>query len=233
MQGKLHEPFTFPTMRRAIIKFLCFTSLLFCLFVITGCVVVICITRQLITQSQVNALEITMRTHADALASIREEINVTGSQIPVYAVTLKKSSQIFQDALRAADDLEKLTDIAIKLPIVGTMQPFDAMKEIAHDLRDFLPQFSRSLAAAEKSLAGYTPENHEKLIASIDQAALMLRTNADQLEQQIGFLRQCIYGFLAVCIMAAIAHAGLAIAILLVLAPMDPSAAPRRRVSFM
>ena len=179
------------------------------------------------------ALETSLHSYADVLDSIRDEIDITGSQIPVYSVALKKSAQISLDAQRAADDLEKLTDVEINVPIMGTIQPFGAMKAIARDLREFLPQFSRSLSAAEKSLSGYTPENHEKLIDSIDKTILLLKINADKLEEQAELIRKCICGFMAVCIIAAIAHGGLALAILLFLPSKTPPVAPRRQVSFM
>ncbi|MBQ4479644.1 MAG: hypothetical protein II943_03295 [Victivallales bacterium] len=217
-------------MRRKIAIFLCAFSLLFSIACIACCAFLMSITDRLVSQSQVKALETTMRTYADALDSVRDEIDVTGSQIPVYALTLKKSAQIFRDAQRAADDLEKLT--AIEIPLVGNMKPFGAMEEIARDLRDFLPQFSRSLDAAEKSLSGYTEENHDKLIDSIDKTVLLLNINADKLEEQVDALLKGINGLLTVFILAGLAHGGLALAILLIIPTSGAPASTRHRVVF-
>ena len=186
--------------------------------------------KQLISQSQVKAFETTMRTYADALDSVRDEIDVTGSQIPFYAATLKKSAQIFQDAQQVVGDLQKLATLEFTSPMMGDLKPFNSMEKIVRDLRDFLPQFSRSLSAAEKSLSGYTTENHDKLIESIDQTVLLLRINADRLEQQADNLLKGIQGILAFFILASLAHAGLAIAILLII-PRESQPA-RRHVVF-
>ena len=218
-------------MRRIIATVLCAISLIFSLAGVLCCLVGIGVTKQVINQSQVVAFETAMRTYADSLDSMRDNIDVTGSQIPVYALTLKKTAKLFEDAQKAADELEKLTAIS-----VANLQPFGALEGIAQDLREFLPQFSKSLGAAEKSLAGYTPENHEKVIDTIDKTVLLLKTNADKLEEQVMVLRRCITGFLTMCIFAGLAHAGLAVAILLVI-PManatQGTTEARRRVSFM
>ena len=218
-------------MRRIIATVLCAISLIFSLAGVLCCLVGIEVTKQVINQSQVVAFETAMRTYADSLDSMRDNIDVTGSQIPVYALTLKKTAKLFEDAQKAADELEKLTAIS-----VANLQPFGALEGIAQDLREFLPQFSKSLGAAEKSLAGYTPENHEKVIDTIDKTVLLLKTNADKLEEQVMVLRRCITGFLTMCIFAGLAHAGLAVAILLVI-PManatQGTTEARRRVSFM
>lgn len=218
-------------MRRTIAIVLCAISLIFSLAGVLCCLVGIGVTKQVINQSQVVAFETAMRTYADSLDSMRDNIDVTGSQIPIYALTLKKTAKLFEDAQKAADELEKLTAIS-----VANLQPFGALEGIAQDLREFLPQFSKSLGAAEKSLAGYTPENHEKVIDTIDKTVLLLKTNADKLEEQVMVLRRCITGFLTMCIFAGLAHAGLAVAILLVI-PManatQGTTEARRRVSFM
>ena len=218
-------------MRRIIATVLCTISLIFSLAGVLCCLVGIEVTKQVINQSQVVAFETAMRTYADSLDSMRDNIDVTGSQIPIYALTLKKTAKLFEDAQKAADELEKLTAIS-----VANLQPFGALEGIAQDLREFLPQFSKSLGAAEKSLAGYTPENHEKVIDTIDKTVLLLKTNADKLEEQVMVLRRCITGFLTMCIFAGLAHAGLAVAILLVI-PMtnatQGTTEARRRVSFM
>ena len=218
-------------MRRIIATVLCAISLIFSLAGVLCCLVGIGVTKQVINQSQVVAFETAMRTYADSLDSMRDNIDVTGSQIPVYALTLKKTAKLFEDAQKAAEELEKLTAIS-----VANLQPFGALEGIAQDLREFLPQFSKSLGAAEKSLAGYTPENHEKVIDTIDKTVLLLKTNADKLEEQVMVLRRCITGFLTMCIFAGLAHAGLAVAILLVI-PManatQGTTEARRRVSFM
>ena len=218
-------------MRRIIATVLCTISLIFSLAGVLCCLVGIGVTKQVINQSQVVAFETAMRTYADSLDSMRDNIDVTGSQIPIYALTLKKTAKLFEDAQKAADELEKLTAIS-----VANLQPFGALEGIAQDLREFLPQFSKSLGAAEKSLAGYTPENHEKVIDTIDKTVLLLKTNADKLEEQVMVLRRCITGFLTMCIFAGLAHAGLAVAILLVI-PMtnatQGTTEARRRVSFM
>lgn len=218
-------------MRRIIATVLCAISLIFSLAGVLCCLVGIGVTKQVINQSQVVAFETAMRTYADSLDSMRDNIDVTGSQIPIYALTLKKTAKLFEDAQKAADELEKLTAIS-----VANLQPFGALEGIAQDLREFLPQFSKSLGAAEKSLAGYTPENHEKVIDTIDKTVLLLKTNADKLEEQVMVLRRCITGFLTMCIFAGLAHAGLAVAILLVI-PManatQGTTEARRRVSFM
>ena len=218
-------------MRRIIATVLCAISLIFSLAGVLCCLVGIGVTKQMINQSQVVAFETAMRTYADSLDSMRDNIDVTGSQIPIYALTLKKTAKLFEDAQKAADELEKLTAIS-----VANLQPFGALEGIAQDLREFLPQFSKSLGAAEKSLAGYTPENHEKVIDTIDKTVLLLKTNADKLEEQVMVLRRCITGFLTMCIFAGLAHAGLAVAILLVI-PManatQGTTEARRRVSFM
>ena len=63
-----------------------------------------------------------------------------------------------------------------------------------------------------------------------------LNTNADKLQEQVDILRRCIYGFLGICILAALAHCGLATAILLVVSSSNVQTTTtkpvRRKVSF-
>jgi len=218
-------------MRRPIAIVLCTLSLIFSLAVIVTCLTGFGVTRKLIDQSQVVAFETALRAYADSLDSIRDSVDVTGSQIPIYALTLRKTAKIFEDAQKAADELEKLTSIT-----VSNIQPFGSLEGISRDLREFLPQFSKSLEAAEISLSGYTQADHEKIIDAIDKTVLLLKTNADKLEEQVIVFRRCINGFLTMCIFAGLAHAGLAVAILLVI-PManatQGTTEARRRVSFM
>ena len=221
-------------MRRTIATTLCILSLIFSVGGITCCTVVAGITKKLITESQVVALETSMRAYADSLDSMRDSIDVTGSQIPVYALTLKKTAKLFDDAEGAASELEKLIVMEVPIPGLGSMKPFVGLETVVRDLRAFIPQFAQSLSAAEKSLAGYTPENHEKIIDSIDKTVLLLNTNADKLQEQVQVLRSCIYGFLGICILAGLAHCGLATAILLVLPGQEVREVDRRRrVSFI
>ena len=223
-------------MRRTIAITLCVLSLIISISGIICCIVVAGITKKLITDSQVTALETSMRAYANSLDSMRDSIDVTGSQIPVYTLTLKKTAKLFSDAEGAAAELEKLTTMQVAVPVLGDMQPFAGLENIVRDLREFIPQFANSLAAAEKSLAGYTPENHEKIIDSIDKTVLLLNTNADKLQEQVDILRRCIYGFLGICILAALAHCGLATAILLVVSSSNVQTTTtkpvRRKVSF-
>ena len=221
-------------MRRTIAITLCVLSLIVSIGGIICCTLVAEITKKLITESQVVALETSMRAYADSLDSMRDNIDVTGSQIPVYALTLKKTAKLFDDAEEAAVELEKLIVMEVPVPALGSMKPFAGLEKIVHDLREFIPQFAKSLDAAEKSLSGYTPENHEKIIDSIDKTVLLLKTNADKLQEQVKVLRQFIYGFLGICILAGLAHCGLATAILLALPSSheQPAKPVRRKVSF-
>ncbi|MBO4619122.1 MAG: hypothetical protein J5654_03345 [Victivallales bacterium] len=222
-------------MRRTIAIILCVLSLVFSICAVICCIVGMKTTKQVIDQSQVVALETAMRTYADSLDSIRDSIDVTGSQIPVYALTLKRTAKLVQDTQVVANELEKYTMLEVNVPLVGTIRPFESLKTIVSDLRDFLPQFGKSLSAAEESLSGYTLENHEKIIDSIDKTVLLLKTNADKLQEQVEILRKCIYVFLAMCIVASLAHCGLATAILLVLPSSSHAQATtpvRRKVSF-
>ena len=219
-------------MKKKLAILLCILSLIVSAGAIVSGLVAMCVTDRLVSQSQIVAIETTLRTYADSLDSLRDSIDVTGSQIPVYAMTLKKTATIFQDAQKVADELDKLTTLQVNLPVVGAMMPFGSLDKIVRDLREFLPQFSKSLSAAEKSLSGYTPANHEKIIDSIDKTVLLLKVNADKLEDQIIVLRRTVYGFLGLCVLAALAHAGLAIAILLVIPSSEAPTPTRPRVVF-
>lgn len=220
-------------MRRTVAITLSVLSLIFSICGIICCAVGMGVTKQVIDQSQVVALETALRTYADSLDSVRDSIDVTGSQIPVYALTLKKTAKLFQDTQGVANELEKYISVEVNLPLLGNIRPFESLKTLTQDLRDFLPQFSKALSAAEKSLSGYTVEDHEKVIDSIDKTVLLLRTNADKLQEQIQVLRMFIYAFLTMCILAGLAHCGLSVAILLII-PQDFAQQPpaRRRVSF-
>ena len=191
------------------------------------------ITKKLVTESQVVALETSMRAYADSLDAIRDSIDVTGSQIPVYALTLKKTAKLFEDAQEASKELKRLIDIQVNVPVLGNIHPFAGMETIVRDLQEFLPQFGKSLSAAEQSLSGYTIEDHEKIIDSVDKTVLLLRANADKLQEQVQIMRYCIYGFLAICILAGMAHCGLAVAILLIIPAAEMQEPSRRPVSFM
>ena len=70
-------------MRRTIAITLCVLSLIVSIGGIICCTLVAGITKKLITESQVVALETSMRAYADSLDSMRDNIDVTGSQIPV------------------------------------------------------------------------------------------------------------------------------------------------------
>ena len=117
-------------MRRTIAITLCVLSLIISISGIICCIVVAGITKKLITDSQVTALETSMRAYANSLDSMRDSIDVTGSQIPVYTLTLKKTAKLFSDAEGAAAELEKLTTMQVAVPVLGDMQPFAGLENI-------------------------------------------------------------------------------------------------------
>ncbi len=219
-------------MRRTIVIAICVISLIFSIGGIVCCCIGFGATAKVLSESQVTALETSIRTYATAIDAMRDSVDVTGAQIPIYAQTLRKGLRLFKDAHRAADELEKITSTAINIPGVGKVQPFGSMDKIVKDLRDFLPDYSKSIAGVEKTLSTYTEEDHAKIIDSIDKTVLLLKITADELHEQVMFMRTCLYGVLTAYLLTSLAYGALAIAVLLLMSSKsdgDFAAPPRKR----